>query len=55
MARVFDSSVNGQTLIFQYNFTTNSFTDKQTGSQWDFDEGYWFEWAAFHPGTKVYS
>jgi hypothetical protein len=72
-ARVFDSSVNGQTLIFQYNFTANSFTDKQTGSQWDFegksiegplkgkqllrlpfDEGYWFEWAAFHPGTTVY-
>ena len=19
-----------------------------------FDEGYWFEWVAFHPGTKVY-
>jgi hypothetical protein len=74
MARVFDRSVNGQTLIFQYNFTNNDITDKQTGSQWDFegksvegplkgkqllrfpfDEGYWFEWAAFHPGTKVYS
>jgi hypothetical protein len=73
MARLFESSVNGQTLIFQYNSTSNSFTDKQTGSQWDFegkstegplkgkqllrlpfDEGYWFEWVAFHPGTKVY-
>ncbi len=19
-----------------------------------FDEGYWFEWVAFHPETKVY-
>ena len=74
MARLFDPSVNGQTLLFKYNFTNNTFTDKQTGSQWDFegksiegpmkgkqllrlpfDEGYWFEWAAFHPGTKVYS
>jgi hypothetical protein len=74
MARIFDSSVNGQTLTFQYNFTNNNtFTDRQTGSKWDFegksiegplkgiqllrlpfDEGYWFEWAAFHPGTKVY-
>jgi Protein of unknown function (DUF3179) len=74
MARLFDPSVNGQTLLFKYNFTNNTFTDKQTVSQWDFegksiegpmkgkqllrlpfDEGYWFEWAAFHPGTKVYS
>ncbi len=74
MARVFDSSVNGQTLIFQYSPTNNKFTDKQTGSQWDFegksvegplkgkhlmrlpfDEGYWFEWVAFHPTTKLYS
>ena len=74
-ARVFDSSVNGQTLTFQYNFTNNNtFTDRQTGSKWDFegksiegplkgiqllrlpfDEGYWFEWAAFHPETKIYS
>jgi Protein of unknown function (DUF3179) len=73
MARLFECSVNGQTLIFQHNSTSNSFTDKQTGSQWDFegksteghlkgkqllrlpfDEGYWFEWVAFHPATKVY-
>lgn len=20
-----------------------------------FDEGFWFEWTAFHPGTKIYS
>ncbi len=74
MVRVFDSLVNGQTLTFQYNFTNNSFTDKQTGSRWDFegkstegplkgnqllhlpfDEGFWFEWTAFHPATKLYS
>ncbi len=74
MARVFDPSVNGQTLMFEYNFTNNSFTDKQTRSQWDFegkcvggslkgkqltrmpfDQGYWFEWAAFYPATKIYS
>jgi hypothetical protein len=73
MARLFESSLNGQTLIFQYNSTSNSLTDKQTGSLWNFegkstegplkgkqllrlpfDEGYWFEWVAFHPGTKVY-
>jgi hypothetical protein len=74
MARLFDPLVNGQALLFKYNFTNNTFTDNQTGSQWDFegksiegpmkgkklmrlpfDEGYWFEWAAFHPGTQVYS
>ena len=74
MARAFNSSVDGQTLTFQYNFTNNKFTDKQTGSQWDFegmsingplkgkqllrlpfDEGYWFEWSAFYPDTKIYS
>lgn len=73
MARVFDPSVDGRTLIFQYNSTNNRFTDEQTISQWNFegiaiagplkgkqllrlpfDEGYWFEWTAFHPGTKVY-
>ncbi|MGB5089687.1 MAG: DUF3179 domain-containing protein [Nitrososphaeraceae archaeon] len=74
MVRAFDPSVDGQSLIFQYNFANNTFTDKQTGSKWDFegksiegplkgrqllrfpfDEGYWFEWAAFHPNTKIYS
>lgn len=74
MVRVFDPSVNGQTLIFEYNSRNNTFTDKQTGSQWNFegksiegqlkgkqllrlpfDEGFWFEWAAFHPETEIYS
>lgn len=73
MARAFNSSIDGHTLTFQYNFS-NKFTDKQTGSQWDFegmsingplkgkqllrlpfDEGYWFEWSAFYPTTKIYS
>lgn len=74
MARVFNSSMDGQTLVFKYNSTNNSFIDNLTGSQWDFegkciegpmkgkqllrlsfDEGFWFEWAAFHHGTKIYS
>jgi hypothetical protein len=74
MVRAFDSSFDGQTFTFQYNFTSNNFIDKQTGSQWDFegisingplkgkqllrlpfDEGYWFEWIAFHPNSKIYS
>jgi hypothetical protein len=73
MARLFDSSIDGQPLTFQYNITSNGFTDKNTGSLWNFegrstggplkgkellrlafDQGYWFEWVAFHPETKVY-
>jgi hypothetical protein len=37
MVRAFDPSVDGQSLIFQYNFANNTFTDKQTGSKWDFE------------------
>jgi Protein of unknown function (DUF3179) len=74
MVRVFDPIVNGQSLLFESNSSNNTFVDKQTSSQWNFDgisiegpmkgkhllrlpidEGFWFEWAAFHPGTKVYS
>lgn len=74
MVRVFDPVLNGQTLIFVYSSKNNTFTDKQTGSQWNFegksiegtmkgkqllrlpfDEGFWFEWAAFHPESKIYS
>jgi hypothetical protein len=73
MVRVFDPVVNGQTLIFEYNSSNQTITDKQTRSQWNiegksvegqfegmqlsrlpFDEGFWFEWAAFHPGTDIY-
>jgi uncharacterized protein DUF3179 len=24
-------------------------------SRLPFDEGFWFEWAAFHPATEIYS
>jgi len=37
MVRAFDPSVDEQSLIFQYNFANNTFTDKQTGSNWDFE------------------
>ncbi len=37
MVRVFDPVVNGQVLTFQYNSSNNTFSDKQTGSQWNFD------------------
>ena len=37
MVRLFDPSVNGHTLIFEYNSRNNTFTDKQTGSQWNFE------------------
>jgi hypothetical protein len=37
MVRAFDPSVDEQSLIFQYNFANNTFTDKQTGSKWDFE------------------
>ena len=37
MVRVFDPVVNGQVLTFQYNSNNNTFSDKQTGSQWNFD------------------
>jgi Protein of unknown function (DUF3179) len=74
MVRVVEPVVNGQILIFEYNSKNNTFTDKQTGNQWNFDgrsikgqmkgnellrlpfdEGFWFEWAAFHPKTEVYN
>ena len=37
IVRTFDPSVDGQPLIFQYSFANNTFTDKQTGSKWDFE------------------
>jgi Protein of unknown function (DUF3179) len=61
-------------LQFDYNAENNKFTDKQTGSEWNFegkaisgqmkgkqltriafDEGFWFEWVAFHPKNEIYS
>ena len=75
MARVFDPNVDGQTTLqFEYNAKNNTFIDKQTQSQWNFDgmaiegqmrgnqlirlpfdEGFWFEWVAFHPTTELHN
>jgi hypothetical protein len=73
MVRVFDSTLDGQKLEFQYYKNSSKITDKQTGSEWNFDgigtagpmkgkhllrlpydEGFWFEWVAFHPKTALY-
>jgi hypothetical protein len=37
MVRAFSSIVNGHTLNFQYNASDNKITDKQKGSEWNFD------------------
>jgi Protein of unknown function (DUF3179) len=76
MVRAFNRIVDGNALEFQYNANNNNnkITDKQTGSEWNFegiaingemkgkqllrlpfDEGFWFEWVAFHPQTAIYS
>ena len=63
----------GKILEFEYNNSNNKITDKQTGTEWNFDgqavngtlkgirltrlpfdEGFWFEWVAFHPKTALY-
>jgi hypothetical protein len=74
MVRAYDRMVvGGKVLEFEYN-NNNKITDKQTGSEWNFDgeavngplkgkhltrlpfdEGFWFEWVAFHPQTAIYS
>ena len=36
MVRAFDPIVNGENLVFEYNTKNSTFTDKQTGSQWNF-------------------
>ncbi len=74
MVRVFDSTLDGQKLDFQFDKNNGKITDSQTGSEWNFDgnaisgqmkgkhltrlpfdEGFWFEWVAFHPETALYS
>lgn len=74
MVRVFDPVVDGQALQFEYNPENNTFTDTETGSEWNFsglsidgqlggkqlnrlplDQGFWFEWVAFHPETELYT
>ena len=42
----------------QWDFEGKSIEGPLKGKQLlrlPFDQGYWFEWAAFHPETKVYS
>jgi hypothetical protein len=74
MVRVFDSTINGQNVEFQYDQNSGKIIDNQTGSEWNFDgiatagemigkhltrlafdEGFWFEWVAFHPETELYT
>ena len=74
MVRVYDRMImEGKILEFEYNNSNNKITDKQTGTEWNFDgealngtlkgthltrlpfdEGFWFEWIAFHPQTALY-
>jgi Protein of unknown function (DUF3179) len=73
MVRVFDSALDAQKLEFLFDNNSSKITDRQTGSEWNFngtaisgpmkgtqltrlpfDEGFWFEWAAFHPDTALY-
>ena len=71
MVRAYDRSLDGQTLEFQYengkiidqtgsvwNFDGRAIEGEMKGKQLTrlpFDEGFWFEWAAFHPETELYS
>ena len=75
MVRVYDRMIiGGKILEFEYNNNfNNKITDKQTGTEWNFDgeavngtlkgthltrlpfdEGFWFEWVAFHSQTALY-
>jgi len=74
MVRAYDRMIiGGNILEFEYNNSNNKITDKQTGTEWNFDgeavngklkgthqnrlpfdEGFWFEWVAFHPQTQLY-
>jgi Protein of unknown function (DUF3179) len=41
----------------EWNFEGKAINGKMKGKQLarlPFDEGFWFEWVAFHPGTAVY-
>lgn len=75
MIKAYDPIIDGQTILqFEYNAKNNTFIDKQTKSEWNFegkaisgqmrgnqlirlpfDEGFWFEWIAFHPTTELYN
>jgi Protein of unknown function (DUF3179) len=74
MVRVYDRIITGGKILeFEYKNSNNKITDKQTGTEWNFDgeavngtlkgthltrlpfdEGFWFEWVAFHPRTALY-
>ena len=74
MIRVYDRMIIGDKMLeFEYNESNNKITDKQTGTEWNFDgdavkgrlkgthltrlpfdEGFWFEWVAFHSQTALY-
>ncbi len=70
MVRAFDRTVDGLTLEFQHdngkivdrtgsvwNLDGEATEGEMKGKQLTrlpFDEGYWFEWAAFHPETELY-
>ena len=71
MVRAYDRVVDGQTLEFQYdngriidqtgsvwNFDGEAIEGEMKGkklTRLPFDEGFWFEWVAFHPETELYS
>jgi len=70
MVRAFDRTVDGLTLEFAYdgdkivdqtgsvwNFEGEATEGEMAGKKLvrlPFDEGYWFEWVAFHPETELY-
>jgi hypothetical protein len=67
---LYDRVVDGQTLEFQYdkgeildqtgiewNFAGEAVEGQLKGNKLarlPFDEGFWFEWALFHPETELY-
>ena len=71
MVRVYDRIVDGEILKFQYengrlvdqtggawNFDGEAIDGEMKGTKLTrlpFDEGYWFEWTAFHAETELYS
>jgi hypothetical protein len=70
MVRAYDRVIDGQTLDFQYdngkiidqtgsewNFDGEAVEGKMKGKELTrlpFDEGFWFEWVAFHAETELY-
>jgi hypothetical protein len=70
MVRAYDRVLDGQTLEFQHdsgrivdqtgsvwNFDGEAIEGEMKGkklTRLPFDEGFWFEWAAFHPDTELY-